>query len=159
MSAIPIPDHHIQPTNANTQQNIQHRPAKTRTQRHDGIAQSRDRNIRHEIAERVTHGEDGETENGVADAEDDAEGLQDADDFVGDGGDPGDADDEAEEAEEEAVARGLGGGGEEEEEGEGGEGAEEGVEGWEEEGAGGEVRVGVGPDEEDDEEGGGEELG
>lgn len=159
MSPIPISDHHVQPTNPNPQQDIQHGPSKTRTQRHNRIPQPRDGDIGDQIAEGVADGEDGEAEDGVADAEDDAEGFEDADDFVGDGGDPADGDDEAEEAEEEAVAWGVGGGGGEEEEGEGGEGAEEGVEGWEEEGTGGEVGVGVGPDEEDDEEGGGEDLG
>lgn len=159
MPAIAISDHHVQTTDTNAQQNIQHRSSKTRAQRHNGVAQAGDSDVSDEIAEGVTDSEDGETEDGVADTEDDAEGFEDADDLVGDGGDPADADDEAEEAEEEAVARGFGGGGGEEEKAEGGEGADERVECWKEEGAGGEVRVGVGPDEEDDEEGGGEDLG
>ena len=91
---------HLQPTDPNPKQDIQHRTPKTSAERHHGISKPSDCDIGDKIAETVAHGEDREAEDGVADAEDDAEGFEHANDFVGDCANPGDRDDEAEEAEE-----------------------------------------------------------
>lgn len=75
MSLLPLlaaRHRHIQSADADTEQDIHHGPAETGTQRHDGVAESRDGDIGDEVAEGVADGEDGEAEDGVADAEDDA---------------------------------------------------------------------------------------
>ena len=103
VSSLAALDRQIQSAEADAEEDVQHGTAEAGAQRHDRIAEPRDRDIGDEVAQGVTDGEDGESEDGVADAQDDAEGFEDADDFVGDGGDPGDGDDESEEAEQVAV--------------------------------------------------------
>lgn len=109
MPMLAIGNSHIQPAQADAEQDIEQRPAEASGKGHDRVAEFGDGNVGDEVAEGVADGEDGEAEGGVGDVEDDADGFEDADDFGGDGGDPGHADGEAEEAEEVAVT-GRGGG-------------------------------------------------
>lgn len=80
----------------------------TDIQSHDRITQTRDRDVRHQVADRVTHSEYRQAENGLGHTEDDSDGLEDSDNLLCDGRDPCYGDDEAEEAEKEMIS-GLGG--------------------------------------------------
>ena len=117
---------HIEPAHPDAQQDVEHGPAEAGAQRHDGETEPSDGDVCDEVAEGVSEGEDGEAEDGVAPVEDDADGFEDPDDFVGDGGDPGYGDGEADEAQRDVPLGGVGRGGEVEKEGEGDEGGEEG---------------------------------
>jgi hypothetical protein len=63
------------------------------------LAAQRHRRVRNEVADGVAPGEGGEAEDGVREAEDDPEGLEQAHQLVGDHVDPDDGDAETEEAE------------------------------------------------------------
>ena len=103
MPLFALVDRHVHARQTYTEQNIQHRAAKASTQRHDGETELRNRNVGNEVSERVANSEDREAKNSVRDAQDDAEGFEDAHDFVRDGRDPCNGDREAEKAEEWSV--------------------------------------------------------
>ena len=96
---------HVQPTQADAQQDVQHRPAKAGRQGHDRVAEARDRDVGDEIAERVAHREHRQPEDGVGHVEHDADRLDHADDLVRNRADPRNAHEKADEAEHEAPAR------------------------------------------------------
>lgn len=56
-------------------QNVEHRSAVARRDRHDGVAHPRDREIGDEVAKRVADREDGQADDGVGEAKDMADGL------------------------------------------------------------------------------------
>lgn len=90
---------HVEAAEADSEEDVEHGPAEAGAQGHDGVAEAGDGDVGDEVAEGVADGEDGQAEEGVADVEDDADGLEEADDFGGYAGDPGDGDDKAQEGE------------------------------------------------------------
>ena len=60
MPMLALCENHIRPTQANAQEDIQHRAAEARGERHDREAEARDCNVCDEVAEGVADGEDGE---------------------------------------------------------------------------------------------------
>lgn len=100
---ITMTDRDIHPRNADAEEDIKHRSTKASRERHDRETEFRDCDVRDKVAKGVSDGKDGETKDSIGDAEYDAKGFEDTNDFAGDGGDPGDGDGEAEEAEEGAV--------------------------------------------------------
>lgn len=103
MGLVRFLDGHVEAAHADAEEDVEHGPAEAGGERHHGVSEAGYGDVGNEVAEGVPDCEDCEAENGVGDAEDDAEGFEDADDFIGDRRDPGDGDDEADEAEKEAV--------------------------------------------------------
>ena len=158
MPMLSLGQNHISAGQPDTEEDIQHRATEAGGERHDGEPEAGDGDVGDEVAQTVADGEDGQAQDGVGHVDDDAEGAQDADDFVGDGADPRDGDDEADEAEELAPGGRARRGGRGEDGGERDEARGEAVQRLAEQG----VRVlglDVGPHDQDDEEGRGEHLG
>lgn len=157
MPMLPLGQNHITAGQPDTEEDIQHRATEAGGERHDGEPEAGDGDVGDEVAQAVADGEDGQAQDGVGHVDDDAEGAQDADDFVGDGADPCDGDYEAYEAEELAPARGAGGGCGGEDDGQHDEARGEAVQRLAEQGVR-VLRLDVRPYDEDDEEGRREDL-
>ena len=72
MPMLSLGKDHVRPTQPNAQEDVQHRPAEASRQRHDGKSEARDCNVCNEVAETVTHSEDGESKDRVRHIQDDA---------------------------------------------------------------------------------------
>ena len=131
--ALAAIDRHIEPGEADSKQDVEHRSAEASAESHDWVPETCNSDISNQVSQRVADCENSESEDSIRYVEDNAQCFENANDFACNSRDPGYGDDESEKAEEVTMLWSAVGSGEEKEEGKHDQAADEGVEEREEE--------------------------